>query len=123
MMLSMEMKPRSAGASTQAMTEHDVQAQGKDDTQESVEQLKTWLEHFAGVYKQASIRKEYVENLMRRKSAKRWDPKKTARMVRRLLDASKAIEQSENALDLVRHRLSQNGIEVDIVSRSTEPLL
>lgn len=95
--------------------QHDHEGEEK---KEDVEQLKRWLEHFARIYKFASFRKERCEELMRRKSAKKWPPEKVQRMVRRLMTANKEIEQAENALDQVKHRLSQNGIEVDIVSRS-----
>lgn len=101
------------------MQEHTHQhEQGEEDKKEDVEQLKRWLEHFAKQYQFASFRKERCEELMRRKSAKKWSPEKTARMVRRLMTANKEIEQATNALDQVAHRLSQNGIEVDIKSRS-----
>jgi len=112
-MWTMELKPRSLGASTQA-------AEGEEDPKESIEQLKKWLEHFARIYKFVTFRKERCEELMRRKSAKKWPPKKVARMVRRLMTANKEIEQAEGALDQCTHRLSQLGVEVDIVSKSAE---
>lgn len=113
MMQTMELKSRSVGATTQA-------AEEAESKKEDIEQLKRWLEHFANVYRAASARKERCEDLMRRKSAKKWDPTKTAKMVRKLMTANKEIEDATNALDQVTHRLSQNGIEVNIVSRSGE---
>lgn len=100
------------------MQEHAHQHTEEEPKEENVDQLKAWLEHFARVYKAATFRKERCELLMRRKAAKKWPPEKKARMVRRLMTANKEIEQSENALDQVTHRLSQLGIEVDIKSRS-----
>lgn len=100
------------------MQEHAHQHTEEEKKEDNVDQLKAWLEHFARVYKFASFRKERTEMLMRRKSAKKWPPEKKARMVRRLMTANKEIEQSENALDQVTHRLSQLGIEVDVKSRS-----
>lgn len=92
----------------------------QEEPKENVEQLKNWLEHFARIYKSAVFQKERCEELMRRKSAKTWSPEKTTSMVRRLMMANKEIEQSENALDQCKYRLSQLGIEVDIVSRSSK---
>lgn len=100
------------------MQEHAHQHTEEEPKEENVEQLKAWLEHFARIYKFATFRKERCEELMRRKSAKKWSPEKVQRMVRRLMTANKEIEQSENALDQCRHRLSQLGVEVDVVSRS-----
>lgn len=76
------------------------------------------LEHFADKYKAATQRKERCEELMRRKSTKQWEPAKTAKMVRRLMAATNEIKECESALDQVAHRLSQQGVEVEIKSRS-----
>lgn len=103
------------------MEEH-VDQTDHAETKEDPEQLKAWLEHFARVYRLASFRKARCEDLMRRPSAKRWDAAKTARMVRRLVAANTEVEQSENALDQCSHKLSQLGIEVDVVSRSGGPV-
>lgn len=120
----MELKQRSVGATTVTAATGEAVKQAETNEQEApkedIEQLKSWLEHFAGVYKFSASRKERLEDLMRRKSAKKWDPEKTAKMVRRLVDSSKTMEQAESALDMIKHRLSQNGIEVDVVSRSGE---
>jgi hypothetical protein len=99
---------------------HDHDHEQGDDKEKEVEQLKHWLEHFARIYKFATFRKERCEELMRRRSAKKWKPEKVARMARRLMTANKEIEQSESALDQCTHRLSQLGVEVDIVSRASE---
>lgn len=100
------------------MQEHTHQHTEEEQPEVSVEQLKSWLEHFARSYQNASARKDRLVDLMGRKKTKKWSPEKTAKMVRRLVAANKEIEQAENALDQVQHRLSQAGIEVEIKSRS-----
>ena len=47
------------------------------------------------------------KELMRRRSAKRWDSKKVARMVRRLVAAETLETQSEQSLDQLKFRLQQ----------------
>lgn len=103
------------------MQEHShaqIGSQQEETPENKIERLKAWMDHFARAYKFASFRKERTEMLMRRKSAKKWDAKKTARMVRRLVTANKEIEQSSDALDRVSHELSQLGVEVTVESRS-----
>lgn len=95
---------------------HDEQT--VQEREEEITQLKRWLEHFADTYRFFSSRKERLEDLMRRQSAKQWKPEKVARMVRRLMTANKEIEQAEGVLDRCSARLSQLGVEVDVVSRS-----
>lgn len=97
-----------------------AQVQSPQDREKEVAQLQHWLEHFAGKYKIASFRKSRYEDLMRRKSAKKWNPEKTARMVRRLLSANKEVEQSETMLERCRSRLHELGIDVMITSRSDQ---
>lgn len=87
------------------------------EQRDNPELLIRQLAHFARLYKAASVRKERLQDLMRRKSVQNWAPEKTQKMVRRLMATTKEIEQAENALDQLRHRLSQMGIEVDVVSR------
>jgi hypothetical protein len=99
------------------MQEHNHE-HGEQEEKESPERLKFLMEHFARLYKFATFRKERCEELMRRKSARKWSPEKTSKMVRRLMAANKEVEQSENALDQLQHRLQQLGIEVEVKSRS-----
>ncbi len=98
-----------------------------EQQKENVEYLQRLLEHFAEQYKFFSMRKERCENLMRRKSVKKWKPEKIAKMVRRLMSSKKELEQTESALDQISHRLSQLGVEVEVVPKSTtenyEPML
>jgi hypothetical protein len=100
------------------MQEQTTQVQTPEERDKEIEQLKHWLEHFARKFKFAASRKERCEELMRRRSAKKWDAAKTARMVRRLMAANQELEQSEGALDQCGARLRELGVEVDIVSRS-----
>lgn len=87
--------------------------------EENVEKLKQWLEHYVRLYKFASSRKTRCEMLMRRHGAKKWSQEKTAKMVRRLMAVSKEVSATEDALDQLQTKLSQAGIEVDIVSRKS----
>ncbi len=112
------MKARSLGHSNPPA--HVSTEQAEEAKQDDPEQLKRWLEHFAKQYKTATVDKERCEELMRRPNAKKWDAAKTQKMVRRLMSASKLVEQSENALDQITHRLSQLGIEVSIEPQSSQ---
>jgi hypothetical protein len=53
----------------------------------------------------SSTRKERVEDLMSRSSAKKWDAKKKQRMVRRLMTANQELEQSSDAVEQLSSRL------------------
>lgn len=55
----------------------------------------------------ASTRKERIESLMQRKSAKKWKPRKVAKMVRRLSIASKIKDGAAEIIDKIDYRLSQ----------------
>lgn len=55
----------------------------------------------------AVSRVERCKELMRRQSAKRWNSKKVARMVRRLLAAETLVTQSDQTLDQLKFRLNQ----------------
>jgi len=101
------------------MQESTTEVTEQEKPKDNPEQLKSWLEQFAQKYKMATTQKSRLEDLMKRKSTKSWSPEKTAKMVRRLMAANKQIEQAEGALDQLTHRLSQLGIEVDIVSRAS----
>lgn len=74
---------------------------------EDPEELVRKLYFFNHVKVCATSRKGRVEELMQRRSAKKWDAKKKARMVRRLVTANQELEQSESAIDQITHRLSQ----------------
>ena len=53
----------------------------------------------------ASQRKERLEDLMSRKSAKKWDAQKKATMVRKLVTATQTIEQCVAAADELAKKL------------------
>jgi hypothetical protein len=75
--------------------------------EESIEYLKQLLALFTWKQAAANFRKERTELLMQRRSARRWDAKKTARMVRRLTSVTKEREQIVGFLDQVTFRLNQ----------------
>jgi hypothetical protein len=87
--------------------------------EENVEKLKQWLEHYVRLYKLASNRKIRCEMLMRRYGSKKWSQEKTAKMVRRLMVSSKEVKAATDALDQIQAKLSEVGIEVDIVSKKS----
>jgi ribosomal protein L35 len=93
------------------------QAINEQISEENVEQLKKYFEHYIKQYKFTSSRKVRCETLMRRHRAKKWSQQKTSKMVRRLMVASKEINEIEVLLDQLQTKLSQAGIEIDVVSR------
>lgn len=109
----MKLKSRSVGYTTMQTENHSAPDQTEDpkNSKENVEQLQAWLEHYTRQFSVSNERKACLEDLMRRKAAKKWSPDKTAKMVRRLLSASKEAEQAESAVDMITHRLSQAGVE------------
>jgi hypothetical protein len=66
----------------------------KDDPRVLLAQI-AYVNH---VQRCATSRKERVEALMQRRSAKKWDAKKKARMVRKLMTANQELEQTTTAL-------------------------
>ncbi len=109
----MKLKSRSVGFTTmqsQNQSASESTAEDAKNSKENVEQLQAWLVHYARQFSVCNERKARLEDLMRRKAAKKWSPDKTAKMVRRLLSASKEAEQAESAVDLITHRLSQAGV-------------
>lgn len=53
----------------------------------------------------ASLRKERLEDLMSRRSAKKWDASKKATMVRKLVTATQTVEQCVGAVDELTKKL------------------
>lgn len=96
------------------MQAHDHAEQGSANKHEDVNQLMQWLEHFSRLYRVSASRKERCENLMQRQSAKSWSHKKSSKMVRRLVAASKDMNESESTLDRIQQRLSQNNVDIDV---------
>lgn len=98
-----------------------MQAEGHEpvNAEENVEQLRQWLESFSREFNVSTARKERLETVMSRKGARRWSHLKSSKMVRRLVAATKIVESSSDALDRIAHRLSQNGVEIDVESFKT----
>jgi hypothetical protein len=65
------------------------------------------LAYYDHVRKCAALRKERLEDLMQRRTAKKWDAAKKTKMVRRLVTANRELEQSDEALDQLKFRLEQ----------------
>lgn len=99
-------------------TQPQEQLDQKNLQDEDVGQLKAWLNYLANEYRYYGFRKQRLEELMRRKKAKSWSVEKKSTMVRRLMTANKAMQEIETAMDQLRDRLSQRGIEVEVKSRS-----
>lgn len=70
------------------------QEQQKDDPRVLVAQI-AYVNH---VQNCATSRKSRLEDLMQRRSSKKWDAKKKAKMVRRLMVANSELEQTALAL-------------------------
>ena len=64
----------------------------------------TYVQHTLNA---ASQRKERLEELMSRKSAKKWDAQKKATMVRKLVTATQTIEQCVAAADELAKKLEE----------------
>lgn len=86
---------------------------------EDVEQLKKWFEHYVSQYKTASSTKKRLEELIQRKSSSKWSVEKKDKVLKRHEEATKSQVEAEDILDRLEYRLSQNGIEVDVVRRSS----
>lgn len=83
-------------------------------TEEELQELERNSDHLSRVLHSferqslfATSQKARLEDLMQRKSCRKWKPEKTARMVRRLVAASKEQEQAVNAIDYLRAKLEQ----------------
>ena len=74
--------------------------------EETPEYLNALLGRFTTLNTAAVSRKARMEDLMKRKSTKKWSPEKTAKMVRRLMTSAQDIEQSTFALDEIGKRLA-----------------
>jgi len=78
--------------------------------------IQRQIQAYTRVKANAGSRKERLTELMQRRSAKKWDPKKKAQMVRRLMTASEELDQSVDFLDQLNHRLEQ------ITTQATPPI-
>lgn len=69
--------------------------------------LRKHLASFETMFNSATLRKQHVQSMMQRKSAKRWDATKKARMVRKLMTADIEIERATQAIHYFRSRLDE----------------
>lgn len=95
----------------------DATQQRPEGVTESVESLIFKLETASVLFRNATSRKDRCEDLMKRKSTSKWSPKKTAKMVRRFVTASKETEKLQVELDQLVDKLSAAGVEVGVASR------
>jgi phage-related minor tail protein len=84
---------------------------------EDVNVLKKSFEEYIQQYIHLTSDLKRAEELIKRKSANRWSERKLASMQRNFMKLSKQVEEVESILDLLQYRLSQNGIEIDVVSK------
>lgn len=87
----------------------------EEQIQRMVVGLQSEFEFNLKQFKLQSWQKDRYEDLMKRKSVKKWKPEKVAKMVRRLTRINEKIENTELNLERVKGGLSQHGIEIDVV--------
>lgn len=75
--------------------------------EETPELLKKYQAEFQKQITNATSRKVRVEQLMMRYSAKKWDAKKRAKMMRRHVATIDQIDSATKILDQINDRLSQ----------------
>lgn len=75
---------------------------------ETSEQLHAMIRAYGRYYETSLACKERITVLMKRPSAHKWDQKKKAQMVRRLVEATTGVDQANDMIDQLKHRLSQN---------------
>ena len=88
------------------MTEDNNQVEKQEEQKEDPAYLKMVKKRFERQLLWSTRRKERIENLCKRKSSSRWSPQKSARMARRLAEATNTKEQSYEVVDNINHRLS-----------------
>ncbi len=81
----------------------------QEQTQQNLtpEKVQEHISSFTMQERNATSRKLRCEELMRRKSAKRWNENKKQRMIRRLMTANKQVEQAGNAIVQLRDKLEE----------------
>ena len=77
------------------------------DKKDDPELLAKQLHSYQRLQLFATSRKARCEELMRRRSAKKWDAAKKARMVRKLMTANKELETSTGMIEQLMARLTQ----------------
>jgi SMC interacting uncharacterized protein involved in chromosome segregation len=88
-----------------------------EEVQNMISRLKVNFEQSVKSFKVKVGQKERYQDLMKRKSAEKWEPAKIAKMVRRLTKVDEEIERVELNLEKLRDSLSKHGIEVDVVRK------
>lgn len=81
--------------------------QRTEEQQETPEKLQFMIAAYERHQKIAHGNKERLTDLLGRKSANKWNATKKAKMVRRYMRADQSITECSDALDQLRHRLSQ----------------
>lgn len=100
----LQLKPRSMGASKFYAQEAEQKADA--DAKDPI-RLQAMLDEHVTLQRNAVSRKLRCEDLMRRKSAKKWDDAKKLQMVRRLMAAGNAAETAERVIEQLREQLKQ----------------
>lgn len=77
------------------------------EKKENPTQLKAMIAAYVRHRNNAQNDKERLVELMRRKSALKWNGSKKAQMVRRYIRADESINEASDAIDQLEHRLSQ----------------
>lgn len=81
--------------------------QPTETTPETPEKLESMLVVYGRMQTVAKSRKDRLADLMQRSGASKWDPKKKAQMVRRLVEATNGADQLGTLVDQLQHRLQQ----------------
>ena len=87
--------------------QNTVDAEEKEQVKEDPKYLAKVRDFYAKQNSFASSTIERIEKLMQRKSARKWESRKIAKMVRRLANAGKIREQTGEVVDNINYRLSQ----------------
>lgn len=75
--------------------------------EETIQLLNQYQERFTRTVTINLDRVERIEKLMKRRSAQKWSPARTAKMMRRAQAAQKTIDDSSQMLEQVNFRLQQ----------------
>lgn len=82
---------------------------GASDTpvEQTAGMLLAMVEAYARQASYSSMRKDRLTELMERRVSTSWSPEKKARMARRLFAAGNDVQEASDAIDRLKHRLSQ----------------
>lgn len=101
------LKSRSQGASTEAAKKPIIGNSPAEIPQDHPMVLQYQLAYVKHTLHCATERKARLEDLMSRQIAKKWDAKKKATMVRKLVNAGQTIEQCIGAVDELSKKLEE----------------